>query len=488
MGIFNNAIAWSQFRLLGGWKNLAATCGAYFVVFAGLMFGLAYGLRQPAGTTFSVFIGLFLAIQVLALLLYGTVRVAGAVRGDVRSGMLESHRLMPFGSGAAVLGYLFGAPLQAFLLFGANYILGAIAVNGAGLPEKSWVYSNAILLAFALTLWSGVLFFAFRSAFALWGGILVLFGILVSMQGLFVILPAAAVLVTPLRGDTIFDMRTGMSFETPDAASLAAQFAIACLFLLAARRRYDEETPVAFSPLLGLGMLATFVAVSIVGIVYVDQFGPSFSWRESRDTETAFVTTYTLALLLAILPISSAVRMWHDRTVAIGRRRTRPVVVVLLAALVTLALTSANPVGRLGLSRGQDAMVLRTALVTLAFLVTTRYITAIIYLLRLSCPRITLFAWLLATLSFPLLVEVVIEAFSDDRWNRHMTQVAMCSPVGDVYQIWSRYGSIHSEGFLGTVVQCVLAVCVAGAYFTLKRKRQTVFAPPLVVSTPGLPA
>jgi len=57
------------------------------------------GMREPAAATFMGFVVLFFALQVLTLLLYGTVRVASSARSDVRSGVIESHRLMPMSRG-----------------------------------------------------------------------------------------------------------------------------------------------------------------------------------------------------------------------------------------------------------------------------------------------------------------------------------------------------------------------------------------------------
>ena len=70
--VFNNAIAWAQFRLLGAWKNTLAACGGYAVIFAALMFGFAHGMNQPTSSTFGYFANIFLGLQVAVLLLYGT--------------------------------------------------------------------------------------------------------------------------------------------------------------------------------------------------------------------------------------------------------------------------------------------------------------------------------------------------------------------------------------------------------------------------------
>jgi hypothetical protein len=111
--ILDNPIGWAQFRLVGGWKNLILTCLAYAAIFGGLMFGFAraQSLHVNPANMFMAFAELFLGLQVLALLIYGSLRVGMAVRSDVKSGVIESHRLMPVSSPSAVLGYLLGAPV-----------------------------------------------------------------------------------------------------------------------------------------------------------------------------------------------------------------------------------------------------------------------------------------------------------------------------------------------------------------------------------------
>jgi len=139
---FVNAIAWAQFRLLGGWKNTLITGIAYAAIMGATMFGVARALTMSPSATLSYFVGLFLGLQVLALVMYGTFRVSAAVRSDVSSRVIESHRLMPLGSGSAIVGYLLGAPIQALCLFGINVVLGAIAASGG------WVAACVLGLAY----------------------------------------------------------------------------------------------------------------------------------------------------------------------------------------------------------------------------------------------------------------------------------------------------------------------------------------------------
>jgi len=133
----SNAIGWVQFKLLGGTRNLCVTSVAYAIVVIAVMF-LATQLENPP--SFAVLgrgAPVIMSVQLIVLLLYGTLRVGHAVRLDVNGSMIESHRLMPVSSISAVLGYLFGSTAQAFSLFVINIVLGAACVSVASVSPGS---------------------------------------------------------------------------------------------------------------------------------------------------------------------------------------------------------------------------------------------------------------------------------------------------------------------------------------------------------------
>lgn len=487
MGVINNPIAWGQFRLLGGWRNLLITGSVYALLLAGSMFGFARGVRAPASNVYSAFVGLFFALQVLALLIYGTARVGGAVRADVRSRLIESHRLMPTSAGGAVLGYLFGAPIQAMGVFAINLGLGAAAVRGAGLPVQNWLFSNAVLLAFAVWLWTIVLFFSFRSAWAMWAGVVLV--ILFSMSGgeLIKFLPGTAVLLSPIRGHTIFDMRAGAAMDWPWVAAVMFQFLIGMLYLFASTRRYLHDEAIGFDPFRGLALLALWAIVSILGIRWWDEFLTRMAFRDWLDGPSAFITTYASLLLLALLPVSSAVR-----TARAERRGglLLPVIVVLAAAIV-MAICMALYSKR---DPSFSMRVVRTAIATVAFLATMRYVLGIAYRLGWK-PRLIAFVWLLLAWCLPLMAELAWEAAvaPPDGSPVPTSQIARCSPMGEVYQAWTR-PDVHSDGFVGLAFQCALAVFVGLIYHAMHRRRTTpadaalnapLTLPPVL---PGVPA
>jgi hypothetical protein len=492
MSVINNAIAWGQFRLLGGWRNLLLTGGVYALLGVTTMFAFVRGTHQPASATYGGFVTLFMSLQVMAMLFYGTVRVGNAVRMDARNRIIESHRMMPIAPGAAVVGYLLGAPIQALLVFAINFALGAAAVAGAGLPLDAWAVSNAVLLAFCLCLWMVVLFFSFRTAWAMWAGIVLFFAFRMSSGMLLRLLPGATILITPLMGHTIFDMRSGATAGWPYAVAVFAQAIIGLLYFYAAMKRYLRDDAIGFGPIPALLLLATWVGISVLGTLDWNAFRMSVMWRSREDLPVTFIVGYGSVLLLAILPVSSAVRMhFAGAARGAGRQLILPVVVLAASAIVmgTVAEQETHFV------RMRTAWLVRTALVTLAFLLSMRYLLGIVHRIRWR-PRLVALGWLLLTWCVPLLAEFAWEgAASNDPQTQHLTQIALCSPVAEVYQVWSREPLVHTDGFAGLAVQCGLAVLLGLLNHTVFRRRASDSASPsgpvaisLPPAVPGGPA
>lgn len=461
MPIFNNPITWAQIRLMGGWKNLAMSCGAYALILCTVMAAFVRGMREPAADTFTGFVILFFALQILTLLLYGTVRVAFSARSDVRSGVIESHRLMPMSPVTAVFGYLFGAPLQALLIYALNYCIGAVAVVGAGLPLDAWTFANLILMAFGVFAWTIVLFFSFRSALALWGAIVCFVALPVTLAQMPAFLPGIFLLASPLMGNTVFALRGAPTFDAPFAAALAAQAFIAGLYFLAATRRYRSSDAIGFGPFLGTLLLAIWIANSIAGAAFRNQFRRYRSWESESDLLMAFATTFALSLLLAILPISSAVRLHRRGRSGFLSMTISPMGAVLLAGVICFVLVDVAP---LSSAMDRRTALLRSAIVTLAFCASIRYLLGIVHRKGLR-PRLTVLGWLLLTWCVPVLAEVILLAASTEPYaDRHLSQVATCSPIVEVFQVWSQDRYVHTDQFAGLAFQCLLAVALGLIY------------------------
>ena len=463
---FANPIGYAQFRLMGGWRNTLGTSTAYALIVGAAMFGFVRALSQPASQTFAAFLTVFMSLQVLVLLIYGTVRVGGAVVADVNSKLIESHRLMPTMPGNAIVGYWLGAPLQAFCLFAINLVLGMVAANGAALPAQSWVASNLILLAFSLFIWTIVIFFSWRAGMA---SILTI-GAMVGMIGggfeLLRYVPGTSVLVSPLIGHTIFDIRTGLTIDWRYAVSVGAEAFIAALYLMAAGRRYRRDEPVAFTPDLAMALLAAWVGVNLMGTLFPREFQPFSRMLGQGDAQARFVISYTSILLLAVLPVSAAVWLTNPSRHPGRGAQWLPMLTVGAASVVAIVMAVGLPT-----LRREHIAIIRIALCTAAFLASIRYVIGLALRLRFRTRR-TIVGWLMLTWCVPLVIEAFRSATEvDDSGEQQMSQIAMCSPPAEIFQITSFSPSVHTGGYAGLATQCALAALLACAYHAARARR-----------------
>ena len=184
-----------------------------------------------------------MGIQTLSLVLFGTSRVGAAIRGDITSRMIESHRLMPTSPAMAMAGYLAGGAAQPLMIGATTFVIGAIISATAGLAVDRWILSNGILALFAVFIWCLVSLGSFISTAKGpmgMGWVIGLFMITVFSQGMItVVLPALTILISPIMGGTVFvgaGRRSAPSLSY--AASLVGQIVIGSLYFVAASRRY----------------------------------------------------------------------------------------------------------------------------------------------------------------------------------------------------------------------------------------------------------
>src|SRR6185503_14151003 len=104
---FNNAITWANARLRGGWKGYVGITGAYAMVIALVFIYIsrmgAVGTAGPLALCTLLFF-----INLVILLFLGCTTIGNAIRRDITSGLIASHRLMPVSPAAAVIGYIIG--------------------------------------------------------------------------------------------------------------------------------------------------------------------------------------------------------------------------------------------------------------------------------------------------------------------------------------------------------------------------------------------
>ena len=122
-----NAIGWAAFQLQGGWRNIAATALGYGVIVVLGLTAAAQFATVPVGQMMYTLLMFMLAAQGLWLLLFAPSRIQTALRRDLTTGMIESHRLMPLSPTRAILGYLIGPSIQPISLAVMKFFVGCFA-------------------------------------------------------------------------------------------------------------------------------------------------------------------------------------------------------------------------------------------------------------------------------------------------------------------------------------------------------------------------
>jgi hypothetical protein len=238
----SSPIAYAQFQLSGGIKTNGIVTVAFALVMAGLVYITSLNRGEVSVHAVHDWAQGLLMIQSLVLLIFGAFRVESAVRADVTSRMIDSHRLMPSSAIGAILGYVFVAPITAIALAAATSAVGvACCIYGHG-DVGQYLFGSLMTFCLAVWVWSMVARFAFdsRGGFLL---VLLIAGVLAVSEGALVVLfPAMAVLTCPLIGRTVFDQR---GFGPPPtwefAIAIAGQAGIAITCIIAAARRYRSE-------------------------------------------------------------------------------------------------------------------------------------------------------------------------------------------------------------------------------------------------------
>jgi hypothetical protein len=446
----DNAIAFAQFRLRGGWKNILWASALYgFAIAATMLFTIA-ATSLRIGATYAGWAGGLLGLQLGVLLIYAPGRIAGAIRTDLTSGLMDSHRLMPIGAPAAVWGYMIGSSSQALALAAANLILGAYAIAGSGVPLGAWAGSNAVAIWFCLCVWAITAMFAFGPKGAgvlLW---LPIASVWFSQGASLCILPGLAVVLSPLAGRSIFAWSvTASTAPYPLLVGAVAQGFLAVVCFMGACRKFRRPDAQALPAPMGLLLLAGWVVISSIGMWQWDQFEPQFLRYLGIGRGAQLVGTIIASMVLALYPIAAAVAAdtdWRRRR-AINdpslRSRPMPVLaVVMLAGLIILSLTNVH-------RYTWPAVEWQSPLPWLAILVIGTLLCPC-YLLRIAYRGggrggIILGTWLLLIWVAPLIVELIISVTAGaTNSNQSPTEapvsmfpgrIACLSPPAAVYRI-----------------------------------------------------
>jgi hypothetical protein len=465
-----NALAWGQFHLRGGWPRLWGFVGFFLVVAGALILVQAMTAGALAGTLKFGLTGL----QAGVLVLFVGGRVSHAIRQDLTTRMIESHRLMPLSPTQALVGYLVGPATHPLALAAANVLLGLVVCAAGGIPASLWLTANAVLLEFGAFLAVAMAFGAFAgkgSSAVVWVG---LFAGLYSHAVIGFILPGLNVLATPLAGHTVFNLGAAGG----DAVSLYAPAAVfhvgfGAIFFAGACRRYTRDDWLALGADLGLALMAAWVALSAFAIVRWEDYRPALFQGPGARPDVQFIGSMAAAMLLGIVPLNGAAFAAADWAArrglndpSLGRRPVSPLLAALAAAgvamlLVNVAVPTGTHVLRPGDSHPGRALVIpRTAVVLVSFFLTTSYALRLLYR-RTGSPQLALLAlWLFLSWFVPMAIDTAGWYLAEDRQDVLRTASGF-SPLGALIEVWTGSPGITTPGLL---FQACLAAAMAALF------------------------
>lgn len=471
----SNAIVYAQFNIQGRWWRMLSVAGGYAAIIGAGMWITAATVDRA--DSLQVWAGLICGLQFLNLMVFGAFRVESAVRGDVTSRMLESHRLMPMPPLASILGYIFGAPLQSILLTAVNFLLGAVCCAQSGLSLIAWATANGVFFFFSICVYAVLVQFAFVTR----GGFLLLlvaggFAVALAANEGMEMLPAVGVLLNPLlaRNSVIpmlFDSpRRGADVSDQYAIALAAQAVIALVAIRAAVRRYLSSTTAGISDRLGLMLLALWVSLIVVQHHLPTWFLYSYrDYRNDNDAAAQMVVAFATSMLIALLPIGSAAwtarqaQRAGDPSAVKPKIRSTEILTVLAASAIVCALLMdfspllAEKVVRRGWTEPARALLAYewgwTIMIVVIFLASIGLLFSWGYLIR---KRAWVFVciWVLITWMVPIAADGIYRNVTNDRSDA--TLLTAFSPPGALALIWSNSTVAVLPGIVGQVLLSVV--------------------------------
>lgn len=466
---FENALGWAHFRLRGGWKTTLGYTMIYIVIIGGLILLMARAYPHNVKDTLEGWTHGLLGLQIAAFLLVGGSGISNAVRKDIDSGLLESHRLMPISGKAAIFGYLTGPTVQALMGVLATFIMGLLTVTGAGMSLANWLIANLILALFAVNVWIVMVLLSFLTKSAL--GLMIACCAISAFSGfmIFEILPGLSLLISPVLGGTIFGILDhGVKWGMEYLLSIVAQLLVASLCYMAAARKYRRPDMPAFGAGLGLSLVASWILLSVTGILIWTTIQPQLHSGFPEMISYQITASTLAATAVAIIPLASAIqehRHWlkHRRLndPALGRRPVLPVVVVLIATILAILLPSFTLKSELIIV----GKLLPVGLAVLSSLLSIRYLLGILYRVT-SKVWIMVIIWLFIIWSGPILLDFMRYGLQGNFNAEIATNISSGSPIG---VLLTATGVLSLNLIPGLVTQWLIAVGMAVLYHLTER-------------------
>lgn len=454
MGIIvNTAILRSQFWLRGGWKSFLNLPLLYGALMSGLILLTMRVEPRKADQILYFWTQGLLAFQTGTLLILAGSAISNAIRKDITTRMLESHRLMPISGYSAVSGYMFGPLSQTAGISLVHLLLGIATAGASGGTIGGWVLANAVLASYAVCFWTAVALFSLLSTSAMALAVIFLIVCWINLGTPLTFLPGLGMISSPLAGEPIYTMvERGPRWSAVQSVAVVEQFALAGLFVVAAARRYRRDDVLAFGPVLGFALVAFWILASATGIAHADAFGGGF--KREIEMGTQVVASTLAALLLALVPLSSSVWLeaqWRrrqslrDPTLPARPLPTELIIVELVILILLL------PVCAAGYLFFSPVAVLLTAIAVAAFLVATRSLMQIMYRIG-SKARLIVMLYVGVFWFLPVLIDAVRFGVVAGERGPLLTEISGCSPIGTLAFLWNDLGKPQAQAVDPTAV------------------------------------
>lgn len=456
----DNAIGWAHWQVRGGWKNTLLTTGAYFLGMSTLIYFTVRANPLHQSDVLSAWRVGLLALQTGFLVLFAGSRVCAAVRGDINSRMIESHRLMPVEPIVAVSGYLWGPTSQGVALAVATLVIGGVITSAAGIEIALWFGPNIVLAIFALFAWIVAAFASSITKAAAGLLVAIVLSIWFSMGQVLWLLPGMMLLLTPMSGKTIYTTRSANGeFTWPMIIAVLMQALIAVPLYIGAARKYRRSEDTALAVMPGLMLLAGWVAASTFAIGNWDSYFPENLLRRdmSQRSTTMFVVSMASAMLLALAPVANAARdrRWRDLSILVA---------VVAAAIILGQCLAMRDWGAWKWEVGATAIVLVSFTVAVCFVLRTVY--------RVSARGWPIaLGWIILMWLIPLAIDTIRWALSLTQDQYQMSVMAGCSPIGALIIIWDDRLDIRIA-IPGLLFQGCCALAWVIIFHTTQRRRR----------------
>ncbi len=315
--VFDSAISWATFRLRGGWPVLIGLFLLAGVAIIGLMQLSLAGTHGPnapphaALYEYKLWAWWLCVIQSL-ILGFGAFSAGSSISRDVRSGMMQSNRLMPVRPTVAVWGYLYGAFSTALAPALALFFIGLVVYPRGHHSDLAWIFINLILLL-STALWSTLLALGALINGVLYNTFFIAIGVILMINHSFALVPAILLMFAVYYHAGTLLLAGHILGSTLSNIALAALPLFTITLFAGAVRKYRYPLRPAFGDYLGILLLLLWTAANYIGLRHrvvlyhrVIQLWRLFGFARVPAARLEFFVALATILLLGTIPVSGA--------------------------------------------------------------------------------------------------------------------------------------------------------------------------------------